>query len=162
MTSAFSHLMLHDRTGFLGVTLRKILGDWDVNTVIIVLSTMHIVTLVSQVLIDPETNVFESLQCHRLAYALTGVQGPLKSPQSSLQEPAFVTRMWIERIILGAKIWLCLIGISLAITQRIPPTHLPAGTSAWSAGQGIGQCMWLSEVRGCRYVHQFHNNMPSI
>jgi len=164
-TSTFTHLMLHDKTGFLGTTLRAFIGHWDKDTITLVIATMHIITIFLQTFVNAEANIFENLQVHSLLYFITGVQKPLR-PVAKNKEFTWAMTNAIESAIHWWKVVICVLGPLYIFTLYIPPSQLRVGMDMLPAGQsqgrGIGHCTWLSEWRQCKpYRLSLHYTIPS-
>jgi len=166
-TSALTHLMLNDKTGFLGTTLRAFVGQWSQETITIVIATMHIITIFLQTFVNAEANIFENLQVHSLAYFITGVQKPLR-PVAKNKEFSWAVTSSIENTIHWWKVAICVLGPLYIFTVYIPPSQLHVGINilptghGQGKGQGIGHCTWLSQWRQCNpFQLSLHYSVPS-
>lgn len=158
ITSLLTHLMLHDKTGFFGTTLRAFIGQWDHDTISIVIASMHLVTIFLQTFVNAEANIFENLQVHSVAYFLTGVQKPLR-PVAKNKEYSWAMTSSIENAIHWWKVVICILGPVYIFSVHVLPSQLHAGMDllpirqgqgqGLGHGQGIGHCTWLSEWRQC-------------
>jgi len=129
--------MVHDKTGFLGDGLRRVVGTHSGPAVRVIIATMWIVTGLMQLLLDPETNLFAPV--HKILYLLFQVDGPKKlslyiSRTSLDQEKEDVerdreynTRLVHDRCIEFCRVVLLLVGVLCYIHVNLPPSSLQSG-----------------------------------
>jgi hypothetical protein len=169
ITATLSHLMLNDKTGPLGQTVRAVLGSWDKNALVVAIGTMQLVTLFLQNYSDVDANLFAPV--HRLLYCVSGVSGPVAPPaaaaataavcvptpnasHSSDKGDAFAltedqSERQYERWLNRAKIAACVLGCMCIIAQRVPPTALAPGGYLEVGDVGLAHCVWMQSFRDC-------------
>ncbi len=75
LTASFYHIMVHDKTGFLGVALRSVVGSYDAAAAKTIIATGQILSLELQALFNGDANLFTPV--HKLLYLVLQVQGPI-------------------------------------------------------------------------------------
>eukprot|EP01040_Poterioochromonas_malhamensis_P010365 gene10365-11275_t len=73
-SSVFYHFMVNDTKGFIGITLRQILGDLSKSTVLSIIAILQVIHLQLQYYISPDSNLFTPL--HKFLYLIFQVNGP--------------------------------------------------------------------------------------
>ena len=82
LTAFFYHFMVHDKSGFVGGTVRAILGQHEESAVRVLLVTLAGATAIAQSVFNPEANFLTPF--HKLLYLIFQVNGtPLESSSSS-------------------------------------------------------------------------------
>ena len=69
ITSSFTHLMLHDKTGPIGNALRSLVGTWSQADITVAVATMHLITIFAMTFINSDSTLFDQL--HNFLYLIT-------------------------------------------------------------------------------------------
>lgn len=149
ITATFYHLMITDKTGFLGVSLRNIIGTYSDSTVRVILASMHIITCLSQTLLDERSNLFTPI--HKLLYLIFQVNGVC----GAVQKEGTIgwdhkVRIALERFIELTRILTVIAILCLHIYITQPPVSLKSGGyMKISDNKGLGSCQMLGDFRSC-------------
>ena len=159
--------IVKDRDGFIGITIRSLIGDLSHRTVAGLIVAMQMLTLGAQVVFnDPNANFFTPI--HEFVYYVLGLQGPISD--TPVKDTAVSTEKTVKKhtsfhnfAVLVRWIGSAIFALYL-ISQRIPPVTLPAvsrdalyqhnganyvtfntvPTAGLSSAQPIGNCQWKS------------------
>ncbi len=149
ITSTLTHLMINDHSGFLGKSLRALIGTHSLDTMKMLFGTMHIVTIFTQTFVSPDSSLFE--QFHNVFYLVTGVTGPQTEKANSRKTFSYEAVMKTEHIMEYVSHFL-IVFLSMAIfCYTVPPSVLSPGNSHFISanGTGIGVCQMFSTLRAC-------------
>lgn len=74
ISSAFFHLLVYDKEGFLGQTMRYLFGNFTDNQARLAIAILYVVHYWLQIYFEREVNLFSPI--HKLLYIIIPVQGP--------------------------------------------------------------------------------------
>ena len=123
MTASFYHIMIHDKTGFLGTGLRSMVGTYDSLQTKMIIATFQIISLELQVLFNGDANIFTPL--HKLLYLLFQVQGPVPATPAVEKDCAGWSKPLRERLafLLAWGKGLFLVGFLVSLVHWYSPLH---------------------------------------
>jgi hypothetical protein len=136
LTSTFYHLMINDKTGFLGVGLRRMIGSYSPSTVLVIIATVQVTQFYAQYFIHPDANLFKPF--NELGYLIFQVQGPRPSVASAPVTPVAIEKPgeyvgWNMRIrerlqwvLTLGRVVVVLAALGCHIFAMVVPTHLTA------------------------------------
>lgn len=136
LTSTFYHLMINDKTGFLGVGLRRMIGSYSPSTVLVIIATVQVTQFYAQYFFHPDANLFKPF--NELGYLIFQVQGPRPSVASAPVTPVTIEKPgeyvgWNMRIrerlqwvLAVGRVVVVLATLSCHIFVMVVPTHLTA------------------------------------
>lgn len=144
ITAFFYHILVHDTNGFVGITLRSIVGTYSEPTIRIALVTLQVTTLLAHALFNAEANLFTPF--HKFFYLVFQVDGPTSSNKPGTVGWDYITRLNLERLIELGRILIvvAVVGVHIYLTQS--PSILPPGQRL-IVGNTLGTCQMLNPLQ---------------
>lgn len=136
LTSTFYHLMVNDKTGFLGVGLRRMIGSYSPSTVLVIIATVQVTQFYAQYFFHPDANLFKPF--NELGYLIFQVQGPRPSVATAPVTPVAIEKPgeyvgWnmrirerLQSVLALGRVAVVLAALSCHIFAMVVPTHLTA------------------------------------
>lgn len=128
----FYHCMINDKTGFVGICLRTMIGSYSAATVMMIIATIQIVQLYVQYFLHPDANILSPI--HKVLYVIFQVQGPRPAgPEKSDHVGwSMVARERLRHLLDLGRVLLVILALASHIFVMIVPTHLPTSSIASS------------------------------
>lgn len=149
LSSFFYHVLVHDHRGFIGCFFRGILGTHSRARIRVCIASMHLVTLVFQVIFSQDFNLFTPF--HKFFYLILQLHGPAISLDKKISGTVGWT--YASRIIFEKWMnWLRFLFVLLVLGGHIYLTRPPAALHPGSkilVGESIGTCQFFSPVKLC-------------
>eukprot|EP01035_Chromulina_nebulosa_P017885 gene17885-23501_t len=151
ISAAFYHIVVNDKTGPIGTTVRAAIGSYSDEEAKVLIFTVHLLTFFFQVFFDKEANLFTPF--HKLGYLIFQVTGPVgandkKGPEDTVGW-AYRTRLGFERLIEFSRIFIVIAAVSVHIYLNVPQSTLPSG-KLLPIGDLVATCQILSTVTNCQ------------
>jgi len=146
MTATAFSLGVCDKTGWIGIGFRSVFGTYSEETMRSVIATIHITTILAQVLFDESANFFTPV--HKLLYIVFHANGPTavdQKPDTTIGWD-WKTRVSLERCIEAGRVILVVAVIMTHIFISFPSSHLVPGMGI-APGEHIGLCHMPSLVK---------------
>lgn len=160
LSAIFYHLVVYDQEGFLGKSLRAVIGNLTEEDARVVIATMQLIQLVSQVIIHPEFNIFKPI--HKLLYFLVDVQGPkeAKNDKDKTEPNA------LELVYRVLKL-LVLFALGCGYFVWMQPPSVLSINKPLMVGERIATCQYFGEILNCqprelRFEYTASSNNPNI
>ena len=149
ITATTYHLLIIDKSGFVGNASRAIFGTYSEDTIKVLLATMHIATLLIQTFFaNKDANLFTPF--HKFFYLLFQVHGP----NGVLQKEGTVgwdynTRIVLERCLELARVLIVLSVVGFHVYNTQLPQSLFVGQRIPIVNSGLASCQIFGSVRQC-------------
>ena len=139
MTSVTFYFEVCDKSGQLGTIFRSVFGTHDEATVRAVIATVHVATILAQVLFDESANFFTPV--HKLLYLVFQVTGPANQEQLPDKTVGWdiKTRIILERSIEVGRVVIVIAIIAVHLALAYPSSALLPGMRLAPGGH-IGVC----------------------
>ena len=142
MTAVFFYFQVCDKTGWLGSSFRAVFGSHSEADVRAIIATVHIATILTQVIFDESANFFTPI--HKFLYIVFHVNGPTRANQFT-ETPAktigwaWQTRITLERCLEVGRV-LIVVGVVITHIFLLYPSSALVPGLRLSPGNHIAIC----------------------